>query len=497
MSEQNNNSQTNVEHFDVIIVGAGISGLGSAYHLKSQSPEKSFCVLDGMESYGGTWLIHNYPGIRSDSDLFTFGYRFKPWTGKPIASGAEIMNYLGEVISENELGPHIRYNHHVMNANWCNKTQLWTISAFNKLSQETSTFTANFLWMCQGYYQHEKGYIPKWPGMDDYQGEVVHPQNWPEDLNYNDKNVVVIGSGATAATLVPNIAADCKHVTVLQRSPTYFFPRKNENPLTDQLRALDIDPSWIHEISRQQILQEQAGFIATSTQYPNEVKKALIEGVQAHLPEGFDVEKHFTPDYNPWRQRKAVVPNGDIFAGISSGKASIRTDQIERFNEQGILLKSGEQLDADIIVSATGFNLSVLGGIEFSVDGDVVDFSETVGYRGMMFTGIPNMVWVMGYFRASWTLRVDLIGDFICRLLKHMDEKNVKQVTMTLREEDQDMELLPWIDTNAFNPGYIMRSMHLLPKRGNKAEWEHSQDYWEEKDVLPTVDLNDELFVYK
>jgi cation diffusion facilitator CzcD-associated flavoprotein CzcO len=499
MSNQNkhNTNNTNAEHFDVMIIGAGISGLGSAYHLKDQNPDKTFCVLDGMESFGGTWHMHKYPGIRSDSDLFTFGYRFKAWTGKPIASGQEIITYLEEVIEENDLAQHIRYNHHVSTAKWCNKTQLWTITALNKGSQEVRVFTANFLWMCQGYYKHEKGYTPKWDGMEDFKGELIHPQTWPEDLDYIDKNVVVIGSGATAATLVPKIAADTKHVTILQRSPTYFFPRKNENPLTDQLRALDIDDKWIHEISRQQILQDQEGFIKTAQAYPNEVKKALIDGVQEHLGGDFDVAKHFTPSYNPWRQRIAVVPDGDIFSGIRSGKASIKTDEIECFNKQGILLKSGEQLEADIIVSATGFNLSVLGGIEFSVDDEVVDFSQTVGYRGMMFTGIPNMTWVMGYFRASWTLRVDLIGDFVCRLLRHMDDKKVKQVTMTLRDEDKDMELLPWIDTNEFNPGYMMRSMHLLPKRGSKADWQHSQDYWSEKEVLPKVNLDDDLFSYK
>ncbi|QBY05875.1 NAD(P)/FAD-dependent oxidoreductase [Thalassotalea sp. HSM 43] len=485
------------EHFDVLIVGAGISGIGSAYHLQQQHPNKRFCILDGMESFGGTWLTHKYPGIRSDSDLFTFGYRFKPWTGKPIASGEEILNYMNEVISDNHLDDHIRYNHNVLTANWCNQSQLWTITAFDKATQQNKRFTANFLWMCQGYYKHDKGYTPKWDGMDEFAGELVHPQNWPENLDYQGKKVVIIGSGATAATLAPNIAGQSKHVTLLQRSPTYFFPRKNENELVEQLRKLNIDESWIHEIARQQILQEQAGFIKLAQDYPGEVKKALIDGVKAHLEPDFDVEKHFTPQYNPWRQRIAVVPEGDIFAGIRSGKASIKTDEIECFNAQGIQLKSGEQLDADIIISATGFNLSVLGGIEFSVDKQAINFAEKVGYRGLMFTDVPNMAWVMGYFRASWTLRVDLIGDFICRLLKHMDDKQVKQVTMTLREEDKDMELLPWINTDEFNPGYMLRSLHLMPKRGNKPEWQHTQDYWSEKDVLPNVNLDDELFVYR
>jgi cation diffusion facilitator CzcD-associated flavoprotein CzcO len=492
-----NASNESCEHVDVLIVGAGLSGIGSAYHLKTQLPKRSFCVLDGMASFGGTWLTHKYPGVRSDSDLFTFGYRFKPWTGSPIAKGAEILQYMQEVISDNQLAQHIRYNHHVLSASWSSADQLWTITAFKKDSKETILMTANFLWMCQGYYDHAKGYTPDWKGKDEFAGTVVHPQNWPEDLDYKGKNVVIIGSGATAATLAPNIAQDCQHVTLLQRSPTYFIPRKNENVLTDQLRDLGIDDAWVHEITRRQVLQEQAGFIQLSTQYPNEVKKGLIDGVAELLDENFDVQKHFTPSYAPWRQRIAVVPDGDIFSGIRSGKVEVKTEQIACFNKGGIKLQSGEQLDADIIICATGFNLSVLGGIEFSVDNEIVDFSEKVGYRGMMFTDVPNMVWVMGYFRASWTLRVDLIGDFICRLLKHMDNKNLGQVTMTLREEDADMELLPWIDTDEFNPGYMLRSLHLMPKRGGKSDWQHSQDYWSEKDILPTVDLEDPLFAYK
>lgn len=487
----------NCEHFDVLIVGAGLSGIGSAYHLKTQLPDKTFCVLDGMESFGGTWLTHKYPGVRSDSDLFTFGYRFKPWTGSPIASGQEILNYMHEVISENQLQQYIRYKHRVMTASWNSAAQLWTVTAFKKDSKETVAVTARFLWMCQGYYDHSKGYTPDWKGKDDYQGILVHPQEWPEDLDYADKNVVIIGSGATAATLAPNIADACKQVTLLQRSPTYFIPRKNENPLADQLRQLEVDPEWIHEITRRQVLQEQAGFIQMSTQYPAEVKKALIDEVAGLLDNDFDIDKHFTPSYSPWRQRIAVVPDGDIFSGIRSGKVNIVTDQIDHFNSNGIRLQSGEQLDADIVISATGFNLSVLGGIEFSVDNQIVDFSEKVGYRGTMFTGVPNMAWVMGYFRASWTLRVDLLGDFICRLLKHMDDKNVAQVTMTLREQDASMELLPWIDTEEFNPGYMLRSLHLMPKRGNQAEWQHTQDYWTEKELLPKVNLDDALFVYK
>lgn len=483
------------EHFDVIIVGAGISGIGSAYHLKDQTPDKSFVVLDNLDSFGGTWYTHTYPGIRSDSDLYTFGYRFKPWVGTPIATAGEILSYMGEVIEENDLAKDIRYKHQITTANWSNEDKCWTVQGIRKDTGEAVHFTANFLWMCQGYYEHEKGYTPDWEGMDDFKGEIVHPQTWPDDLDYKDKNVVVIGSGATAATVVPAIAADCKHVTILQRSPTYFIPGANENELVDQLRKLNIDEHWIHEIARRQILSDQDEFTRRSIEEPDVVKEELLGGVKAYLGEDYDMT-HFTPSYRPWRQRIAFVPDGDIFQGINSGKADMVTDEIEKFTEDGILLKSGKVQEADIIVTATGFNLCVLGGIHFSVDDKPVDFADTVTYRGMMFTGVPNMVWVFGYFRASWTLRVDIVADFVCRLLKTMDEKGVTSATPALRAEESNMPITPWIDPENFNPGYLMRSMHLMPKSGDTVEWRHTQDYWTEKDELPKVDLNEAPFVY-
>ncbi|MBS0472508.1 MAG: NAD(P)/FAD-dependent oxidoreductase [Proteobacteria bacterium] len=481
------------EHFDVLIVGAGISGVGAAYHMTQQCPGKSFVVLDSLESFGGTWLTHKYPGIRSDSDLYTFGYRFKPWTGTPIASAEEILRYMGEVIDENDLAKHIRYRHAIKSASWSSKDNLWTIEAMH--GDKTVRFTANFLWMCQGYYRHSEGYTPEWEGMDTYRGRIVHPQTWPEDLDYKDKNVLVIGSGATAATLVPAIAGDCKHVTLLQRSPTYFIPGRNANELADTLRQLHVDETWIHEIVRRKILFDQDAFTRRSFEEPEAVRKELLGAVQMFLgPEA--VEKDFTPSYRPWRQRIAFVPDGDLFQGIKSGKADVVTDHIDRFTENGILLKSGKELKADIIITATGFNLNALGDIAFAIDGKPLDFGNTVTYRGMMFTGIPNMVWVFGYFRASWTLRADLVADFVCRLLKHMDEKHVKKVEVALRPQDSNMPLLPWIDTENFNPGYLLRGMDLLPKRGDKPEWQHSQDYWREKDQLPAIDLDAAEFVY-
>jgi cation diffusion facilitator CzcD-associated flavoprotein CzcO len=488
-------AQTKTEHFDVLIVGAGISGVGGAYHLTKQCPGKSFVVLEALESFGGTWLTHKYPGIRSDSDLYTFGYRFKPWVGAPIASAEEILKYMGEVIEENDLGRHIRYGHKILKASWSSQDKLWTIEAVNKATGQTVRFTTNFLWMCQGYYRQSEGYTPEWEGMESFKGKIIHPQTWPEDLDYKGKKVIVIGSGATAATLVPNIADDCAHVTLLQRSPTYFIPGRNANELADILRELEIDPDWIHEIVRRKLLHDQALFTKRSFEEPDVVKEELLAGVRAFLPEDV-VQKHFMPRYRPWRQRIAFIPDGDLFQAARAGKASVVTDEIDRFTEKGILLKSGEELEADIIVTATGFNLNVLGDIDFAIDGKPLDFADTVTYRGMMFTGVPNMIWVFGYFRASWTLRADLIGDFVCRLLGHMQKKGVRQVEVALRPEDKDMPLKPWIDPENFNPGYLMRSMHLLPKRGDKPEWQHTQDYWAEKDELPKIDLDDAAFRY-
>jgi len=484
------------EHVDVLIVGAGISGIGGAYHLRQQCPEKTFLILEALESFGGTWLTHKYPGIRSDSDLYTFGYRFKPWTSAPIATAAEILKYLGEVIAENHLADHIRYRHRIAQARWCSQDARWTIAATDEATGAHKRFTANFLYMCQGYYRHQEGFTPRWAGMESYQGQIVHPQTWPTDLDLSGKQVLVIGSGATAATLVPAIANDCAHVTMLQRSPTYFIPGMNQNELADMLRVLKIDETWIHEIVRRKILFDQQEITRRSFEEPELLTKELLDGVRAFLGPEYDVAKHFTPRYRPWRQRIAFVPDGDLFQGITAGKASVVTDEIDHFDATGIALKSGDHLAADVIVTATGFNLSVMGDIEFIVDDIPVIWPQTVTYRGMMFTGVPNLVWVFGYFRASWTLRADLVADFVCKLLNHMDAKGVHRVVPALRPEDHDMPILPWIDPENFNPGYLMRGLHLLPKRGDKPEWQHNQDYWAEKDAIPGIDLEDAAFVY-
>ncbi len=481
------------EHFDVLIVGAGISGIGGAYHLTHQRPGTSFVVLEALASFGGTWWMHRYPGVRSDSDLYTFGYRFKPWTGTPIATAAEILTYLGGVIEEHDLDRHIRYRHTITAASWSSADNRWTIAATRTDTGEERRFTAGFLWMCQGYYRHAQGYTPTWPGMARFRGRIVHPQNWPDDLEYRDKRVVVIGSGATAATLIPALARDCRQVTMLQRSPTYFTPGRNRNDLVETLRELDLPDAWIHEIARRKILYDQAIFTRRAREEPDAVKQELLGGVRALLGPDYDLATHFTPGYRPWRQRIAFVPEGDLRAG----QASVVTDAIARFTEAGILLESGRELEADIIVTATGFNLSVLGDIAFAIDGKPLNFAETLTYRGMMFTGVPNMLWVFGYFRASWTLRADLLADFVCRLLAHMEQRGAKRVEVRLRPEDADMALLPWFDLDDFNPGYVLRSVHLLPKRGAKPEWQHSQDYWREKDEIPAIDLDGPEFAYE
>jgi cation diffusion facilitator CzcD-associated flavoprotein CzcO len=485
------------EHFDVVIVGAGISGVGSAYHLSHQCPEKSFVVLEALESFGGTWFVHKFPGVRSDSDLYTFGYRFKPWTNAPMASGEEILRYMDEVVQENDLDPHIRYRHRIIGASWSSEANAWDIEVTRTDTGEHLRFSAGFLWMCQGYYRHGQGYTPPWAGMDRYQGQVVHPQTWPADLDYVGKQVVVVGSGATMATIVPAMAPDCRHVTVLQRSPTYFLPATNRDELAVTLREIDVPADWVHTIMRKKFLHDQEILARLAKDEPEFVKTELVNGVRQFLGDDFDVAKHFTPRYRPWQQRLALVPEGDLFQAISAGQVSFVTDEIEAFTEKGILLKSGDELTADIVITATGFHLSILGDIPFVIDGTALDWARTVTYRGMMFTGVPNLAWVFGYFRVSWTLRADLVGDFVCRTLRHMDELGAQKVTPTLRPEEAGEPRRPWFDPEDLNPGYLMRSVHLLPKRLDKPEWQHTQDYWREKDDLPAVDLDDGCLTFE
>lgn len=483
------------EHFDVLIIGAGISGIGSAYHLKQQCPSMTFAVLEAKETFGGTWHTNKFPGIRSDSDLYTYGYRFKPWIGVPIATGEQINQYLGEVITENNLGEYFRYNHHITQASWSSSDNLWTVTATLTKTGETKTYTTRFLWMCQGYYKHTEGYVPDWAGMDTFKGPIVHPQTWPQDLDYEGKKVVVIGSGATAATVVPALAKKAAHVTMLQRSPTFYFPMRNAQQMADDLRMLQIDETWVHEILRRRNLLEQHVFQARCINEPERAKAELLHVSRQFFPKDFDFEKHFVPSYRPWQQRICFVPDGDLFKTIVSGKASIVTDHIERFTPDGIETRSGEKIEADIVVTATGLKLSGQGDIDIQVDGNSIKLSDKITYYGMMFTDVPNLSWIFGYWRQAWTLRVDLIGDFMCRLFKHMEQKGAKRVVPMLRPEDKDMKIGPWVSPESFSSGYLQRQQAVLPKTGDKPEWQHTQNYWKEREMLPKIDL-DQILVY-
>ena len=485
-----------VEHVDVLIVGAGVSGIGAAHHLQEQFPDRSFVILDAQDRHGGTWWTHRYPGVRSDSDLFTYGYRFKPWRGPSIAAGEEILNYLDEVIEEDDLARHIRYHQRVTAASWSTEDRRWTVEVTGGDDGEQLRYTTNFLWMCQGYYNHAEPYQPQWEGMDRFQGLVVHPQQWPEDLDLSGKRVVVIGSGSTASTLIPAIAQEAAHVTMLQRSPSYFLAPPLTHELAITLRQLDIPEDWTHEILRRAYTAQFNELARLAHEAPDELHAFLMESMKPLLPEGFDIEKHFTPRYRPWQQRIAIVPEGDLFAALREGKASIVTDTIDTFTEKGIRVSSGEELEADVVVSATGFNLSVMGDVAFTVDDEPVDFTERVTWRGLMISGIPNMAYVFGYFRHSWTLRVDLVSDLVGRMFAHMQDKGATMVVPTLRPEDAGMQLRPWSDPENFNAGYVMRSQHILFKQGDREPWTHMLEHAQEMEILPKADLDDGSLVY-
>jgi cation diffusion facilitator CzcD-associated flavoprotein CzcO len=401
---------------------------------------------------------------------------------------------MSDVISENDLGRHIRYGHKVRSAAWSSAANLWTVVAECPDGQE-KRFTIGFLWMCQGYYRHQEGYTPEWEGMETFKGVIAHPEKWPKDLDYAGKKVVIIGSGATAATMAPAMADKAAHVTVLQRSPTYFIPQPNQNEFMEMLKPLGLDEQLAHDIVRRKVVVDFDALTKRCFDEPDAVAAELLAGVEAYVgPDA--VREHFTPTYRPWRQRIAILPDGDMMEEIKKGRVSMVTDHIDRFAPEGILLKSGKVLEADVVATATGFNMNVMGDIAFSVDDRSVAFNETVTYRGTMFTGVPNMALVFGYFRNSWTLRTELIADFVCRLLRHMKEKGAGRVEVGLRREDHNMPLGPFFDPENFNPGYVLRGLPQLPQRGDKPEWRHNQDYWWEKDEFPRIDMDDEVFRY-
>jgi cation diffusion facilitator CzcD-associated flavoprotein CzcO len=458
------------EHFDVVVVGAGLSGIGAGYHLKTACPDRSFVILEGREAIGGTWDLFRYPGIRSDSDMYTLGYAFKPWReAKAIADGPSILRYVRETAAENGVDGHIRFKHLVRRASWSTEDARWTVEAESE--GKTVRFTCAFLFLCGGYYNYQAGYTPEFPGRERFKGTVVHPQFWPDDLDYSGKRVVVIGSGATAVTLVPEMAKDAAHVTMLQRSPTYVVSRPAEDAMANWLRA-HLPGKLAYDIVRWRNVLFGMWFFNLARKQPAKVKANILKMVREQLGPDYDVETHFTPRYNPWDQRLCLVPDADLFHQLRAGRASVATDHIETFDETGIRLKSGAHLEADVIVTATGLDLKVWNGLEISVDGRRVEAADTLSYKGMMYEGVPNLASAFGYTNASWTLKCDLTCEFVCRILNHMKATGRRQATPV--NADPDVEFEPWLD---FSSGYVQRAMARFPKQGSRAPWRLDQNY--------------------
>ena len=477
------------EHVDVVVVGAGLSGIGAGYHLQTISPDRSYVILEGRDSLGGTWDLFKYPGIRSDSDMHTLGFSFKPWTeAKSIADGPSILQYLKQTVAQFGIDKHIRYGQLVTKAQWSTDDALWTVTSTNKATGTSNTITCSFLFMCSGYYSYKKGHTPEFAGREKFKGLVIHPQEWPTDLDYGGKRVVVIGSGATAVTIVPSMADKAAHVTMLQRSPTYMVSRPDHDVLANRLRKV-LPPKMAYNLTRfKNTWRQQLVYNKTRTD-PNKVKQLLLGGIQLELGADYDIAKHFTPNYNPWDQRLCLVPNGDFFKSMREGKASVVTDHITSFTETGIQLASGEHLDADIIITATGLELVTLGEMDFFVDGNQVDFAKTWTYKGFAYSDIPNLASTFGYINASWTLRSDLTAEYVCRLLNHMRKKGVAQCTPRLREQDRSMKERPWID--GFSSGYMQRMMHRMPRQGDHEPWINPQNYRRDKKMFKHSPIDD------
>ena len=477
------------EHVDVVVVGAGLSGIGAGYHLQTMSPDRSYVILEGRDGLGGTWDLFKYPGIRSDSDMHTLGFSFKPWTeAKSIADGPSILQYLKQTVAQFGIDKNIRYGQLVTKAAWSTDDALWTVTSTNKATGASNTITCSFLFMCSGYYSYKKGHTPEFAGRERFKGIVVHPQEWPADLDYAGKRVVVIGSGATAVTIVPSMADKAAHVTMLQRSPTYMVSRPDHDVLANRLRKV-LPPKMAYNLTRfKNTWRQQLVYNKTRTD-PNKVKQLLLGGIQLELGADYDIAKHFTPNYNPWDQRLCLVPNGDFFKSMREGKASVVTDHITSFTETGIQLASGEHLDADIIITATGLELVTLGEMDFFVDGNQVDFAKTWTYKGFAYSDIPNLASTFGYINASWTLRSDLTAEYVCRLLNHMRKKGVAQCTPRLREQDRSMKERPWID--GFSSGYMQRMMHRMPRQGDHEPWINPQNYRRDKKMFKHSPIDD------
>jgi monooxygenase len=478
------------EHFDVLIVGAGLSGVGAACHLARKHPQRTVAILEARDAIGGTWDLFRYPGIRSDSDMFTLGYSFAPWDdSQAIADGPAIREYIVKTAREYDVERKIRFGHRVVHASWSTPDARWTVDV-ERDDGGLVQFTCDFLYGCTGYYDYAGGYTPHLEGIERFQGEVIHPQHWPEGLDYAGKHVVVIGSGATAVTLVPAMASKAAHVTMLQRSPSYVLSLPGRDPLAVAARKW-LPRRLAYAAVRWKNVLMTTGFYQFCRRWPDTAKRLIRRGVQRQLPDGYEVDTHFRPSYNPWDQRVCLVPDGDLFTALRRGTASIVTDRIETFTEHGIRLASGQELEADIVVTATGLNLKVAGGIEVEVDGREIEFSQLISYKGMMFSGVPNLAITLGYTNASWTLKADLVADYVCRTLAHMDDIGAR--ICTPRKPGPSVETQPFLDLKS---GYVMRSLHQLPKQGNVPPWRLHQNYVRDVLLLRRGSVEDDGIVF-
>ena len=461
-----------IQHVDVLIIGAGISGIGAAYYLQKNNPDKTYTILEARDTTGGTWDLFRYPGIRSDSDLHTFGYEFKPWRDEhAIASGDKILSYLRQTAAENAIDPHIRFHHKVLGAAWSSADARWLVDVERTDTGQHVQIAAAWIFCAGGYYRYDEGYTPHFEGRERFKGQIVHPQHWPADLDYAGKKIVVIGSGATAVTLVPALAETAGHVTMLQRSPTYVIPLPAKDPIANALRKVFGDERG-YALARRKNVRQQRLVYQLCQRYPRAARRVIRRLNAKRLPAGYPVDKHFNPAYNPWDQRLCVVPNGDLFTAIRDGRASVVTDRIETFTEKGILLESGWELEADIIVTATGLNVQAFGGISLTVDGEPVTWRDTVAYKGMMLSGVPNYAFAIGYTNSSWTLKVGLVCEQLCRMLSYMDAHGYDTVRPDLT--DAEMATRPLLD---FGAGYVQRAIDKLPRQGAAQPWLQSMNY--------------------
>ena len=474
------------QHFDVLIIGAGLSGIGAACHLAMDCPGKRVGILERRNAIGGTWDLFRYPGIRSDSDMFSFGFKFRPWNElKVLADGPSIRQYVSDTARHYGIDKLIQYGLKTTAAEWSSEQRCWTVTALHEASGETRSYRANFLIGATGYYNYDQGYLPHFPGEERFKGQRIHPQHWPENLDYRGKRVVVIGSGATAVTLVPAMAGEAGHVTMLQRSPSYIFSVPGYDKLSAVLRHL-LPEKWVYAMARKRNILIQRWLFLAARRWPEQVRKLLLSGVRRQLGPNADMS-HFTPNYMPWDERLCAVPDADLFKAIRSGKASVVTDQIETFTENGIQLKSGRVLEADIIISATGLQIQLLGGTELRVDQQPRAVSASMTYKGVLMQDIPNMAWIVGYTNAPWTLKADIASHYICRLLKHMEAKGLAVATPRTAESALENETI----FGSLGSGYVRRASHLLPRQGRELPWRVLHHYERDSEMLLNQPIED------